>query len=167
MTSLANLCGVSVSLISELEKGTRSATPDMLNKLTIILGCPRSVLERAMPAEQAEIPAHRTPGNLNVTRIEAEALIRFGAELLSRAKWSLATPEDLEEAYLATIPADAGHEALHIHMQDLGDHVRATLTDDFKDWAYRHSICLPPTHRRRDPRRAFTGADRQERKRQG
>jgi transcriptional regulator with XRE-family HTH domain len=147
-TSLAKMCGVSVSLISELESGTRNATPAMLNRLTIVLGCPRSILERATPPNHTENPnahrpAHHAPGKLNITRAEAEAFIRFAAEFLSRAKWSPATPEELEAAYLATIPADAGHENLHIHMQDLGDHVRATLTDDFSDWAYRQSICLP------------------------
>jgi transcriptional regulator with XRE-family HTH domain len=45
-TQLANACGVSVSLISEIEGGTRNATPAMLNKLTVVLNCPRVVLER-------------------------------------------------------------------------------------------------------------------------
>jgi transcriptional regulator with XRE-family HTH domain len=148
-TQLAKLCGVSVSLISELENGTRNATPDMLNKLVVVLACPRTVLERATPPNQAEHPityrpTHHARGKLNITRTEAETFIRFAAEFLSRAKWSLTTPEALEEVYLATIPADAGHEDLHIYMQDLGDYVRATLTDDFNIWAYRHGICLPP-----------------------
>jgi transcriptional regulator with XRE-family HTH domain len=45
-TALAELCEVSVSLISEIESGTRNATPAMLNKLTSTLNCPRVVLER-------------------------------------------------------------------------------------------------------------------------
>jgi transcriptional regulator with XRE-family HTH domain len=46
MTALASLCEVSVSLISEIESGTRNATPTMLNKLADALNCPRVVLER-------------------------------------------------------------------------------------------------------------------------
>lgn len=45
-TALARLCEVSVSLISEIESGTRNATPAMLNKLAHALNCPRVVLER-------------------------------------------------------------------------------------------------------------------------
>jgi transcriptional regulator with XRE-family HTH domain len=45
-TALARLCDVSVSLISEIEGGTRNATPAMLNKLARVLNCPRVVLER-------------------------------------------------------------------------------------------------------------------------
>jgi transcriptional regulator with XRE-family HTH domain len=45
-TALARLCEVSVSLISEIESGTRNATPAMLNKLARALNCPRVVLER-------------------------------------------------------------------------------------------------------------------------
>ena len=45
-TALAELCEVSVSLISEVESGTRNATPAMLNKLAAVLNCPRVVLER-------------------------------------------------------------------------------------------------------------------------
>jgi transcriptional regulator with XRE-family HTH domain len=45
-TQLAKACGVSVSLISEIESGTRNATPAMLNKLAVVLNCPRVVLER-------------------------------------------------------------------------------------------------------------------------
>jgi transcriptional regulator with XRE-family HTH domain len=46
-TRLAQLCGVSVSLISEIESGTRNATPAMIIKLAAALGCPRVVLERS------------------------------------------------------------------------------------------------------------------------
>ncbi len=45
-TALAGLCEVSVSLISEIESGSRNATPAMLNKLARALNCPRVVLER-------------------------------------------------------------------------------------------------------------------------
>ena len=45
-TRLAQACGVSLSLISEIESGTRNATPAMLIKLAEALNCPRVVLER-------------------------------------------------------------------------------------------------------------------------
>jgi transcriptional regulator with XRE-family HTH domain len=44
-TRLAIACGVSVSLISEIEAGTRN-TPAMIRKLAAALNCPRVVLER-------------------------------------------------------------------------------------------------------------------------
>jgi transcriptional regulator with XRE-family HTH domain len=45
-TQLARACGVSLSLISEIESGTRNATPAMILKLASALNCPRVVLER-------------------------------------------------------------------------------------------------------------------------
>jgi transcriptional regulator with XRE-family HTH domain len=48
-TQLAAACGVSVSLISEIEAGTRNATPAMIIKLARALNCPRVVLERKRP----------------------------------------------------------------------------------------------------------------------
>jgi transcriptional regulator with XRE-family HTH domain len=45
-TQLAELCGVSLSLISEIEKGTRNATPAMIRKLAEALNCPVVILER-------------------------------------------------------------------------------------------------------------------------
>jgi transcriptional regulator with XRE-family HTH domain len=45
-TQLAAACGVSVSLISEIEAGTRNATPAMIIKLARALNCPRVILER-------------------------------------------------------------------------------------------------------------------------
>ena len=45
-TQLAQMCAVSLSLISEIESGTRNATPAMLIKLAEALNCPRVVLER-------------------------------------------------------------------------------------------------------------------------
>ena len=144
-TQLAQLCGVGVSLISELEKGTRNATPEILNKLAVVLGCPRTLLQRTMPLDGIENPVayqaiHHPRGELGVTRAEAEAFIRFASEFLSRSKWSSPTPEGLEEVYLETIPVDSGHEDLHIYMQELGDNVRQTLREDFRVWAYRHAI---------------------------
>lgn len=50
-TELAERCGVRKSLISEIEKGTRNATPAMLNKLAEALNCPRVVLERKREPE--------------------------------------------------------------------------------------------------------------------
>ena len=45
-TALARKCGVSLSLISEIESGTRNATPAMLDKLAEALKRPRETLER-------------------------------------------------------------------------------------------------------------------------
>jgi transcriptional regulator with XRE-family HTH domain len=45
-TQVAAACGVSLSLISEIEAGTRNATPAMIIKLANVLNCPRVVLER-------------------------------------------------------------------------------------------------------------------------
>ena len=45
-TQLAEACGVSISLISEIEAGTRNATPAMIIRLAEALNCPRVVLER-------------------------------------------------------------------------------------------------------------------------
>jgi transcriptional regulator with XRE-family HTH domain len=45
-TAVAEACGVSPSLISEIEGGTRNATPTMLDKLARALNCPRVVLVR-------------------------------------------------------------------------------------------------------------------------
>lgn len=46
MTDLADRLGVSLSLISEIEKGTRNANPPMLRKIAEALNCPVVVLER-------------------------------------------------------------------------------------------------------------------------
>jgi transcriptional regulator with XRE-family HTH domain len=45
-TQLAQAIGVSLSLISEIEAGTRNATSENLNRLATALNCPRVVLER-------------------------------------------------------------------------------------------------------------------------
>lgn len=49
-TRLAEMCGVTVSLISEIEKGTRNATPAMIRKMAAALNCPVVVLERKRAA---------------------------------------------------------------------------------------------------------------------
>jgi transcriptional regulator with XRE-family HTH domain len=45
-TQLAQRCGVSLSLINMIEKGTRNASPALLRRLAYELNCPRVVLER-------------------------------------------------------------------------------------------------------------------------
>lgn len=45
-TQLAQRVGVSLSLISEIEAGTRNATPSNLNRIAEALNCPRVALER-------------------------------------------------------------------------------------------------------------------------
>lgn len=44
--ALADRCGVSLSLISQIESGKRNATPSMLHKLAEALNCPVVILER-------------------------------------------------------------------------------------------------------------------------
>ncbi|MGI5223824.1 helix-turn-helix domain-containing protein [Actinoallomurus sp. CA-142502] len=51
---VARLCGVSRTLITEIENGTRNATPRMIGKLAAALNCPRVVLERKRQPEPAE-----------------------------------------------------------------------------------------------------------------
>jgi transcriptional regulator with XRE-family HTH domain len=46
MTQLAERAGVSLSLVSEIESGTRNATPAMLLKFAEAMNCPLVVLER-------------------------------------------------------------------------------------------------------------------------
>lgn len=48
-TALADAVGCSVSLICEMEKGTRGATARRLLQLAEALNCPVSVLERKQP----------------------------------------------------------------------------------------------------------------------
>jgi transcriptional regulator with XRE-family HTH domain len=43
---LAGLVGISPSLMSEIEKGTRNATPPVIKRMAVALNCPRPVLER-------------------------------------------------------------------------------------------------------------------------
>ncbi|TDD54530.1 XRE family transcriptional regulator [Nonomuraea terrae] len=51
MTALAQRLGKSVSLISEIESGTRNATPEMLRLLATALNCPLVVLQRKREPE--------------------------------------------------------------------------------------------------------------------
>lgn len=45
-TELAAAVGVSLSLISEIERGTRNAGPPLIKKLAAALNCPVVVLQR-------------------------------------------------------------------------------------------------------------------------
>jgi transcriptional regulator with XRE-family HTH domain len=75
-TELARRCGVSLSLISEIESGTRNATPAMIRTLARALNCPRVILERKRddddPPPPAPLPAPsplpRPPGPGTVLR---------------------------------------------------------------------------------------------------
>ena len=49
-TALAKQIGRSLSLISEIESGTRNATPEVLGLLSGALDCPIAVLQRKEPA---------------------------------------------------------------------------------------------------------------------
>lgn len=51
--ALADAVGVSAGLISEIERGTRNATPEMLIKLATALNCPVVVLERKREVRSA------------------------------------------------------------------------------------------------------------------
>lgn len=55
-TQLAERCGVSLSLISEIESGNRNATPAMIGKLAGALNCPRVILERKRYESEAQAP---------------------------------------------------------------------------------------------------------------
>jgi transcriptional regulator with XRE-family HTH domain len=44
--ALAEKVGVSAGLVSEIEKGTRNATPERIGQLAEALNCPRVILER-------------------------------------------------------------------------------------------------------------------------
>lgn len=52
-TQLAERVGVGLSLISEIEKGTRNATPPLLLKIAGALNCPVVFLERKRCAPTA------------------------------------------------------------------------------------------------------------------
>ena len=49
-TDLAAAVGISRSLLCEMEKGTRGATPANLKRIADVLNCPVSVLERKRQA---------------------------------------------------------------------------------------------------------------------
>lgn len=44
--ALARELGISPALLCEIEKGTRNASPDLLNRMAQVLNCPVTVLER-------------------------------------------------------------------------------------------------------------------------
>ncbi|MEV7422816.1 helix-turn-helix transcriptional regulator [Streptomyces sp. NPDC091212] len=50
MTDLADQLGVSLSLVSEIESGTRNATPLIQQRMAAVLNCPVVVLERKREA---------------------------------------------------------------------------------------------------------------------
>lgn len=54
-TQLAQKVGVSLSLVSEIEAGTRNATPANLNRLAVALNCPRVALERKRTMPEGEV----------------------------------------------------------------------------------------------------------------
>lgn len=49
-SELAAALGCSPSLVCEMEKGTRGATPARLQQIAAVLNCPVSVIERKQPA---------------------------------------------------------------------------------------------------------------------
>lgn len=85
-----------------------------------------------------------------LTAVEAELLIRFSAEFLSRSKWTIATPQELEAAYRRTVPYNDGAEELHVGLQDLGDRVRPTLGENLWTWICRQRSS--PIRRQARPR---------------
>lgn len=66
MQQLADRCGVSKSLIVEIENGTRNATPPMIRKLAEALNCPRVILERKREPQATTA----TPGRVQPVRHE-------------------------------------------------------------------------------------------------
>lgn len=53
-TALAAQLGVSLSLVSEIESGTRNATPAMQRRMAEILRCPPVVLRRRITDQELE-----------------------------------------------------------------------------------------------------------------
>ena len=49
-TQLANASGISLSLMSDIEHGARSATPEVLARIAEVLNCPIAMLERRRDA---------------------------------------------------------------------------------------------------------------------
>lgn len=45
-TAFARAIGKSPSLVSEMLRGTRNATPPVIEEMAAVLNCPRTVLER-------------------------------------------------------------------------------------------------------------------------
>lgn len=52
--ALAEAIGIGVSLMSEIEKGSRNATPAVIKRMAVALNCPRVVLERKIHADDAD-----------------------------------------------------------------------------------------------------------------
>lgn len=67
---LADLCNVSRSLITEIELGTRNATPATIRKLAAALNCPRVILERKR--EPDDEPAPATPADVGVRQLRGD-----------------------------------------------------------------------------------------------
>lgn len=59
-TQLAERAGISLSLMCEIEKGTRNAQPPLLLKLAEAMNCPVVVLERKRATSEL-IPKHDIP----------------------------------------------------------------------------------------------------------
>lgn len=63
-TALAQRLGCSLSLVSEIEGGTRNAQPDLLERMAKIFDCPVSALQPRRTAEEA--------GDVDVPRVRHE-----------------------------------------------------------------------------------------------
>lgn len=76
---LAERCGVVKSLITEIENGTRNATPAMIDKLAGALNCPRVILERkrgpeTTPAAAVDLPEQEVRSG---ERADAECVLEM------------------------------------------------------------------------------------------
>jgi transcriptional regulator with XRE-family HTH domain len=114
-TQLANACGVSLSLISEIEGETRNATPAMLNKLAVILNCPRVVLERKQRgrAGHVEVDAIATDSTDLDERHVRVAQYLTALQLRLRAAGVQAVyelPEEWPPQVSVTMPSVSTHE---------------------------------------------------------
>jgi hypothetical protein len=74
---------------------------------------------------------------VELTRIEAEALIRFAAEFVYHATYAPATAAGLAAAYRQTVPDGREFEEVHVFLQELAEHVHVGLGEDFTGWARR------------------------------
>jgi transcriptional regulator with XRE-family HTH domain len=52
---LAKILDCSRSLITEIEKGTRNAAPDLLSRMAAVFGCPVETLQAGASAEAADV----------------------------------------------------------------------------------------------------------------
>jgi transcriptional regulator with XRE-family HTH domain len=64
-TALAEAIGKSLSLVSEIEAGTRNATPEVIGLMAQALNCPRVVLERKRE------PATPPPADVDLSRVRS------------------------------------------------------------------------------------------------